>query len=508
MKKGTANKIICLLLAILIMTTAFLYACGEKKDDGGEKETQSGDTTTGGENVPDTTPDVLNMAAREAIKDGLPEADFEQAEFNIYARTEQKDEFIYDEALSGEVVNDAVYKRNLAVEDRFNIKINTITEDGNWDKQASFMNKLKNSVQAGDDEFNLVAGYAAYITTVAAQGFVHNLNSIEHLDFSKPWWSQDIAEELNINGKMFFTTGDIALTMWEFMFAIYFNKTVVKDYNVEDPYQLVRSGKWTIDKLSEICKNVYVDVNGDDKAGKEDLYGYATETGNLVDVFHIAFDNPVTKKGEDGLPYHSIAENGKMAAISDKLYELLWNSKGVIAQGESVVWPENPYRELFMNDRAMFIPEYLGNAKELRNMDSDFGIIPYPKWDESQTNYYTISQDGYSLFSIPVTVKDMKMTGIITEALCAESYKKVIPAFYDVALKSKYSRDVDSVEMIDTIRKGLRFNFGILYTVEAERAFHILRVMMSNKKHDFTSEYEKIEGKITKALAKILVTYE
>jgi hypothetical protein len=114
----------------------------------------------------------------------------------------------------------------------------------------------------------------------------------------------------------------------------------------------------------------------------------------------------------------------------------------------------------------MFLPELLGNAQLLRGMDTDFGIIPYPKWDEYQENYLTTSVAYFSLFCVPVTVRNLEMTGIITEALCVESYKKVIPAFYEVSLKTKLARDDESSEMIDIIRSGLTFDFGKIYVTE------------------------------------------
>jgi hypothetical protein len=283
---------------------------------------------------------------------------------------------------------------------------------------------------------------------------------------------------------------------------------MIADYEIENPYELVRSGKWTIDKLNEICKVVYKDVDGDGKPSeKSDIFGYATDTTNFVDGFFGAFDCPVIKKDADCLPYH--AQNiQKMADIDDTLYAFLWENPGVYANPVSDPGPVNLYRYIFEEDRAMFLPELLGNAQALRSMDTDFGIIPYPKWDESQQNYLTTSVAYFSMFCVPTTASNLEMTGILTEALCAESYKKVIPAFYEIALKSKYSRDDESAEMIDIIRSGLTFDFGKIYVTELAYSMNILRELMSSKKNNFTSAFEKSERAYNNALTKLLATFD
>jgi len=451
--------------------------------------------------------DIFNMKIRENAKDDLPEMNFNGATFTILQRTEWNYEFLA-ESENGEVVNDAVYKRNLAVEERFNVKLNPIDVLGGWNEQDIYLKKVRNSVSAGDDEFQLLAGYAAYMPKLQIGGYLINLRELPYVSFDKPWWSKDLMDNITVNGKMFFTTGDLSLSLWEDILAIYFNKKLVADYQIENPYELVRSGKWTIDKLDEICRIVHKDLNGDGKmTPKDDLFGYATDTTNLVDNFQGCFDAPVVSIGSDGMPYFSM-NSQKMADITDKLYEFLWNNPGVYANPISSPGPENIYRYIFEEGRAMFLPELLGNAQTLRGMDMDFGIIPYPKWDEAQAKYQTRSVAYYSSFCVPTTAQNLEMIGVVTEALCVESYKKVIPAFYDVALKTKYSRDDESAEMIDIIRNGLVFDFGMIYSTEVGGACVVLRNLMSDKKSNFASTFEKNERVYDRALEKLLATFD
>jgi len=515
-EKNIMKKIISVfLIFVFILTMLSLVSCGGEQnadkptenksnqdlnpDEGSEPGDELGEETT--EN------DIFNMKMRENTKDGLPEINFGGEVFTILQRTEWNYEFLA-ESESGDVVNDAVYKRNLTVEERFNVKLNPIDVMGGWNEQDIYLKKVRNSVSAGDDEFQLLAGYAAYMPKLQTGGYLINLHELPHVDFDKAWWSTDLKDNFTINGKMYFATGDISLSLWEDILAVYFNKQMIADYQIETPYELVRSGKWTLDKLNEICKNVYIDVDGDGKPSeKADIFGYATDTTNFVDGLFGAFDSPVIKKDENGVPYHA-QNTEKMVEIVDKVYEFLWENPGVYANPESSPGPVNLYRYIFEEDRAMFLPELLGNAQALRGMDTDFGIVPYPKWNEQQENYLTTSVAYFSMFCVPTTVQNIEMAGIITEALCAESYKKVIPAFYEVALKSKYSRDDESAEMIDIIRSGLTFDFGKIYVTELAYSMNILRDLMSNKKHEFVSTFEKAEKSYNKALDKLLATFE
>ena len=118
----------------------------------------------------------------------------------------------------------------------------------------------------------------------------------------------------------------------------------------------------------------------------------------------------------------------------------------------------------FREGRALFYATPMTNVVGFRDMDDDFGILPYPKLDAEQENYYSTAMDNFSFLLMPVDVKNMDNAGLITEALAAESYRSVIPAFYDTVLKTKVSRDDDSAEMLDIVRDNLIFNLGYSFS--------------------------------------------
>ncbi|MHC1696072.1 MAG: ABC transporter substrate-binding protein [Eubacteriales bacterium] len=489
------NKIISLILAAMFCLP-LLASCADKS--GGTSSTTA---------APDGSTAGQSTASEGEISDDLPAMDLNGLQFNILCRTEIDYEMSSD-GETGEVINDAVYRRNRTVEDRFNVKLNFIKEKGNWDSLDGFLKKVRSSVQAGDGAFDLIAGYEAYFIRTGFEGLMTDLNSLDYLDFSKPWWTKDFQKELTIDGKLYHNTGDLSLSLWENIYVIFFNKKMIQDYGVENPYEMVKSGKWTLGKLDEISRTVTSDLDGDGKNSKEDIHGYATETGNLVDLFHAAFDMPTTTRDDNGLPVISL-NTPKMVEIYEKLYSFLYENPGVWAQPESIWTADNPLIDQFTQDKVMFLPDCLGNAQGLRNMNTDFGIIPLPKWDEAQELYKTQSQNGFSIFGIPVDVKDANVSALMLEALTAESYRTVIPAYYDQALKNKFSRDDESEEMMDIARDNLVFNFGYMHCSDIDGMPALkLRELMTAKNKNFTSMYEANSKKFDTSLTKIVEMYQ
>ena len=435
-----------LVVLLLVLAATGAASCG-KSGDGGPTKPANATEGPGGDD----------------LNDNLPERDYNKRNFNILIRSDWAYEFVpAGEGDTGEPINDAIYRRNLEVSERFNINVRTIALPGNWGDRTNFMNTLTNNVMAGDPTYDLVAGYAAYIGIVVPNGVFMNMKDMQYLNFNKPWWSQDAIREFAVGDKLYLCTGDLSLAMWKSISCMFFNKQMIADYGLENPYELVKSGKWTLDKMTEMIKEVSRVTEGTLDTSNN-IYGIAFQNTHLTYNWQYAFGQPTTLKDKDNIPYIAI-ETPKTEAIMSKMIDFLYYTEGVHFTGETASLPFNPFgRSIFQEDRVLFLPDYLGSAETLRNMETDFGIIPYPKWDLDQKEYYTTTHDGVSLFGIPRSVSDPEACAIIMEALCAESYKRVVPAFYDVSLKGKITRDQESEEMIDLIRDSVVQNFGYVF---------------------------------------------
>ena len=496
------NKNKRLFSAILLAAVVFcMFACsqeaktGKEGDDGQKNEEVQNDeietTEAGRESVPDEVPPDLKFGGRT---------------FTILSREEFM--FGYEmgvEGENGDIVNDAIYKRNKSAEGRFDITVDVIKIPGIWGKEASFNNTVKNSVKAGDNPYDLVAGYAYFITPLATEGIFLNWKKVPYAGGSSgPWWSSDLLDKTTIDGKLYFITGDLSLSFTSNLTCLFFNKRIQGEYAVEDLYQLVFDGKWTYAKMFEVCKNVYKDTNGDGKKDEGDIFGAALAHGNTCEAVFFSQNQPISQKGEDGYPY-LVLNAPKTVKIVENMMELFFENDGIYSFPETTEYPE---RTIFKNGQSLIMNGYINTAEEFRDMADDFGVLPYPKFDEAQENYASHSQDAYSFFSVLSTCADYDFVGAVTEFLAAESYRYVTPTYFETALKIKYSRDDATSQVLDILTDAVHFDFAFVNSNSMNNIAHIFRDLTGKKSKDFVSLYEKNEPKYQKALDKLIDAYK
>jgi hypothetical protein len=214
-----------------------------------------------------------------------------------------------------------------------------------------------------------------------------------------------------------------------------------------------------------------------------------------------AFDIQVVKRGEDGwLSYTMNTE--RMIGALEKMQALFFDGSNCAMMVSS-----GDLQKIFEEDRALIFAHDLRTSAKLREMDSDFGIVPYPKYDDAQEKYYSTSTDIFSLMLFPATVSDPEFVGLVTEAMCAVSSSTVIPAYYDIALKDKYNRDAQSARMLDIIRDSLIFDVGYLNSFALSTAGHLFVQLVREGRTDFASAYAKNEKVYLKKLEKMLEAY-
>lgn len=85
----------------------------------------------------------------------------------------------------------------------------------------------------------------------------------------RPWWDQRANEDLTVGGKLYFTTGDISILDNMCTMVLFFNKQLIEDNSLDDPYELVKNGTWTLDKLFAMSEKVANDLDGDQQMSIE-----------------------------------------------------------------------------------------------------------------------------------------------------------------------------------------------------------------------------------------------
>lgn len=469
MKKKIISAI---LLTAMLASTFVSVSCG----DGGKPS----DATNGPEKDTTTEPVVV-----------LP--DYGQKVFTILYRNEWSYEFIAEEE-TGDLVSDAIYRRNNKVAEDYNVRLQFTGVDGNWNNRDVFDKVMRGSIIAGDNSFDIVAGYQACMVTPAMEGLFLNINDIPELVQSNKWWSEKCAESLTVNDCIYMITGDIALSMWNGLYCVYFNKTLADNYKIGNVYDIVTSGKWTVDKLYELSSLVSDDINGDGKYDENDRFGLVTHS-NAARNYIVSFDTPVLTENSDGVMEYTFY-NERSQTAADKIKEL-FNKQSTFKNAKAP--------DVFLNGQALFYNNILEFATKNRDSEVNFGIIPVPKLDENQKEYYTSTSNGVSMMCFPMTLEDTSMAGTLVEALCKESNSIVVPEYYEKTLKTKGARDDDSQAMIDLIRDSLKFDFGWVHSTELGYVGTVYEKVAVGD--NFTSYLASIENQIKSGLERVNEAY-
>jgi len=267
------------------------------------------------------------------------------------------------------------------------------------------------------------------------------------VNLEKRYWDPNAVSDMTISGKLFGMTGDITTATHMFTHLLMYNKQLAADYGFPNFYNIVREGKWTFDAFNEITKNIYNDLNGNGKVDEGDFFSVYITPAAYEAFFSSAGEKWVEKNSAGEIIFSELTE--KKATVLDKI-ESLFSKK-------DYVWCGYDQPQPFANGRAIFYDGDLGiMSYESRDLEFDFGIVPLPKFSEQQDRYYVYAYPFFPFLSIPTTItgEDLEMTGAALEALAAESYKTLTPAFYDIALENKFTRDEESYEMLDIILRS------------------------------------------------------
>jgi len=403
----------------------------------------------------------------EAVKyiDNLPEdLDFGGYEVRIFGGGT----FSVTADDTADIVNDAVYRRNRAIEDRLNVTVTPITYEGNgWDV---FVGLVTASVMAGSDEFDAVTGAMWWASTLSLNGMLYNLSDVPYIDIEQKWWATDYIRGLSYKDNIYWVTGPLDTGWIDGKMCDFVNLKLWNSlYPDEDIYQIVNDGKWTLDLLNQYINDVYQDLNGNGKVDEEDQVGFINESDMMVEGYAYAAGVEVAPFNEDGVPTLAITEEStRLVEFWSKMYPVRRNKFCLqnVWNGETNPNTNESSLKYFSEGHVLFVPGFLFNTTDqLRNMDDDYGILPMPKLDESQKNYLTVMKDSIYIYGMPKTVTEdgRNAAAAVLEAAAAEGYNTVTPIFYEDAFKNKYIRDERSIEIIDMMSENPICDFGAQY---------------------------------------------
>lgn len=479
---------ILLLIAMLLP----LASCGNGGKDS-DTETQGNvsaeSDTTGADTAESET-------TRADYPDDLPEKDFGGKTYTVLG--EGMSVYFHADELNGEVLNDALYNRDVKVGERFNAKI-ALSETA--DAQAT-IDTAKASVQAGEDEYAAVVSFVIYMGMAVTNNIFQPVSDLPYINLNQPWWSASNLTDLTYRGKTFLVMGDFDMSGLSQTKCMFYNKDLAESFGLPNIYETVRNGQWTKDKINELCEGTYVDVNGDGQKDAGDQYGYAVDSKGDFNGLLWAFGKRLFEQQSDGT-YKDVYYDEKLVSIVEWCYDIKNNHDYTWTDGE---W--NTGYNMFMLEKTLIANGYISMTQwGMRDLEADYAILPCPKWDEAQQNYYTYVEGSHSIAGVLTTAQDKEFVGCIMEALNAESWKTVRPAYYDSCLKYKGARDEDSVEMLDILMDGRLFDFGYVYGGWGA-AFWLQYCINDEHSTDITSYYEKKKNEWNTYMDKVFTAFD
>ena len=427
------EKWLCSILVAFLLFSA--VSCG---NDSTTKETQnSTNTVSAAESETETETSPI---------DTLERADYDGYEFRILSMdfTWQAYDYCVAEEITGELVNDAIYNRTTAVADVLNVQFTEQRVD-----DGAACPAVRKTASASEDAYDLAFMNVGQSNALATEGLLLDLNTVETIDLNKPWWVKSYNDYFSLNGKHYAAFGDLDLNYVGSYFVVAFTMDLVNQYNLADPYTLYENGTWTLDKMHEMMQTVSTDVdgNGDFHDFEKDIFG---TVGHANQLRHLVMGSGVSLAEKDG--------DGYKMNISEK-YVDMYNKVLSICADPSAYFQGvkncgSDYWEIFNSGRTLFHCNTTAAFYDAREAEVAYGLLPFPKGDEMQTDYYSIIYNGAGGMTVPVTVGDPVRTGNIIEWLNGKSYGGLKDAFIESTLYTKYAQDERSVSILRKMYDG------------------------------------------------------
>ena len=457
------KKIITFFLALILVVSMFA-ACSTPEGPAGEStpsKTEGNSTPApdasgnggGGEEQPETNefeaigfPESINLGGKVI---SVYHWATSQAEFNVT-----------DEQLDGDPIADSVYKRNLYTEQLLNVEL----EFYDWEYKGNGLAELleacdyiKNAMSDASSSVDIIANYARVAPTGAIHGICYDLTSLDHLDLSKEWWPQNLKNEISLFDSVMFLSGDVSTSLILMTYGMFYNKTLAEAYGIENIVQLVDDGEWTIDKLIEVTKVGYEDIDTISGKSNGDQFAITFDYWN-ADALVQGCGFKLLENTTDGIRLATNFTTQTFGAFIEKLGK--WCATDNVLDDSSYSGaPTNA----FLENRSIFHINALSNGFRLQETDVDYGIVPIPKMNKEQQNYITTPANSYSMYSIGRESKNAEDAGAVLQTLGYYGLNYTTPAVFEVTVQGKFSKDEDTMRLLNILKNGVQFDLGLLY---------------------------------------------
>ena len=503
-KSKKINFIRTVFLVLLSALTAALFSCGDKSGGNTDQNSINNDQNIESNNTGEND----SILADEYI---YPQIDGGGVDFTFLAPTTTwfyYTDIVRDE-MTGEVLDDAIYMRNRFIEDKFNINFKEVSHD-----IAQIIPQLKKVILTGDDVYD-AAFCPVYsggnIGSLITLDFFYNLNDIPEFNLEEKWWNQTMRKEaaLGKGEKIFYAGCDIDILTLQSVSCVYFNQDMMMNLGLELPYNIARSGKWTFDVFNQYMKKG-ANLNGADSFKWEvsgpAVYGFTSYEDSVTSLLEGSGERFIVTDSE-GMPRPGI-NSERFINVLTKIQDMLQLQNGEFLYSNGDHAAGNHYEPIFRDGRALLAVGELKATDVFREMDATFGIVPIPKYDENQKDYYSHLIFAASVLVIPVTNPRTDFTGSVLDAMAYVSNRDVTPVLFDVSVSQKRLRNEESIDMLQIIKNSGSFDIGLAYGWTSSFYDAIRGSVGQGKKFDIASQIEKNMDKIYKSIEKTMEIFE
>ena len=489
------QKRICTLIALCLTIAHLLAAC----------QPQNGETGAEPKNDSQTPAGDLNKIPGDEILPYMgytfPNADYGGYDVMILHPDPEIIAWMYTEMLveveNGDVVNDAIYKRSAIVEEKLGVTFKEMRAAPN--DVGAILNR---AISADADDYDIVFLTADTVGSLVTQGKLLNLYDIPELSLESPWWDQNSQRSLALDGKLHMVATPAHLAFFGQLWCTYFNKKIIKDSGFEDPYAILTENRWTFDKFFEMAKAAALDLNGDGAWGIDDRWG-AYVNGNLPNGFLHIINEPTIYVDASGIPVLKSPTERLIGAL-EMIKQYYPKNDGILAPSEHAMFQGRGNRGDFPNGNVLFFIDNLGTINGFRDMEDDFGILPIPKLNEAQENYSTWPGSWGPLLVIPATAANPQRTAVIANALSAVTTDTTLPAYYEINIQRKTTRDEDSLITLEILRESVNYDIGLIYGWTNLLAGYAANITKGAGSESPAVVYERLEGAAKAAIEKTM----
>ena len=406
----------------------------------------------------------------------------------------------------GGLVSDAVFERNVTVEEKLGISLVFYPCKLSW---GSIAPDIRKYTQAGDDEFDLVINDIYDYAELVVEGHFRNTLDDECVfDFDRNYWYKDYMEDLRlINGYQYILAGDFFIDVLRSAQLLLVNKDLYREYyrtSADELYDVVSDYKWTYEKLTAIVTDIYIDRNQDGTKNAGDQFGFASHGywGAALPMVCSGTNNAITRD-ESGIPTITIHEGDRANQLAAAMTKLLNNENSSLDHGGGPL-------EVFVRGDAMVAGGVsLGSLENtsLRAMESDAAVLPYPMLFETDKKYITSTNDITEMGAILTTSTDLAFISTVIEVLNRETAEILIPKYYRESLQIQCVDDEKAAAMIDIIHD----NFGNAFLLAYNHALgsQIIQAFSTaaEKKREYSAVFAGGAKSVNKTLSKLINSY-